>query len=60
MTALQDKDCAPMGPEFYPVLLGLGFGGRLVRHFQTPVLYWINRKRAEYCFESTVSEKRAH
>ena len=32
-----DKNRAPMGPEiFYPVA-----GGRLLRHFQTPVLYWI-------------------
>ena len=30
-----------MGPETCPVL-GLGSGGKLLRHFQTPVLYWKN------------------
>ena len=35
------KNRAPMGPEIYPVL-GLGPGERLLWHFQTPVLYWIN------------------
>ena len=36
-----DKNRAPMGPEILSVL-GLGSGGRLLRHFQTPALYWIN------------------
>ena len=36
-----DKNRAPMVQEFYTGL-GLGSGGRLLRHFQTPVLYWIN------------------
>ena len=30
----------PWVPEFYPVS-GLGSGGRLLRHFQTPTLHWI-------------------
>ena len=30
----------PWVQEFYP-LLGLGSGGRLLRHFQTPTLHWI-------------------
>ena len=32
-----DKNVASMGPGLYPVL-GLGSGGRLLRHFQTPTL----------------------
>ena len=37
-----DKNCAPPWVQkFYPVL-GLGSGERLLWHFQTPVLYWIN------------------
>ena len=36
-----DKNHAPRDPEIYPVL-GLGSGERLLRGFQTPVLYWIN------------------
>ena len=36
-----DKNHAPMGPEFYPVL-ELGSGERLLWHFQTPVLHWIH------------------
>ena len=36
-----DKNSAPLGAELHPEL-GLGSGGRLLRHFQTPVLYWIN------------------
>ena len=32
---------APMGPE-YLSSTGLGFGERLLWHFQTPILYWIN------------------
>ena len=36
-----DKNRASMGPEFYPVL-GLGSGERLLWHFQTAILYWIN------------------
>ena len=35
-TPILDKNHAIMGPEFYPVLR-LGSGGRLLRHFQTPV-----------------------
>ena len=31
----------PWVQKFYPVP-GLGSGGRLLCHFQTPVLYWIN------------------
>ena len=31
----------PWVQEFYPVL-GLGFGGRRLRHFQTPTLHWIH------------------
>ena len=31
----------PWVQEFYPVL-GLGSGEELLRHFQTPVLYWTN------------------
>ena len=32
-----DNECAPMGPE----ISRLGSGGRLLKHFQTPILYWI-------------------
>ena len=35
------KIVLPWIQNFYPVL-GLESGGRLLRHFQTPVLYWIN------------------
>ena len=31
----------PWVQEFYPVL-GLGSGGRLLRHFQAPTLHWIH------------------
>ena len=34
------KILPPWDQEFYPVL-GLGSGGRLLRHFQTPTLHWI-------------------
>ena len=36
-----DKNRTPWVQKFYPVL-GLGSGGRLLMHFQTPILYWIN------------------
>ena len=36
-----DKNRAPMGPEIL-LVLGLGSEGRLLRHLQTPTLYWIN------------------
>ena len=36
-----DKNSAPMAPGILSVL-GLGSGERLLWHFQTPVLYWIN------------------
>ena len=36
-----DKNCAPMGPEILSST-GAGSGERLLRHFQTPALYWIN------------------
>ena len=35
------KNLHPRVQEFYPVL-GLGSGGRLLRHFQTPTLGWIH------------------
>ena len=37
-----DKNRAPMGPE----ILSSGAGKRLLWHFQTPVLYWINFQSA--------------
>ena len=39
----------PWVQKFYPVL-GLGSGGRLLCHFQTPVLYWINFSQRFECF----------
>ena len=36
-----DKNRAPMGPEILSST-GAGSGERLLWHFQTPVLYWIN------------------
>ena len=36
-----DKIMHPWVQKFYPVL-GLGSGEKLLWHFQTPVLYWIN------------------
>ena len=33
-----------------PLVLGLGSGGKLPRHFQTPVLHWISFSLGEtYC-----------
>ena len=40
-----DKSLAPMGPEFLSstaTVLGLGSGGMLLAHCQTPVRYWIS------------------
>ena len=36
-----DKIVQPWVQKFYPVM-GLGSGGRLLGHFQTPVLYWMH------------------
>ena len=36
-----DKNRAPMDPEILSST-GLGSGERLLRGFQTPILYWIN------------------
>ena len=41
LSSALDKNRAAMGPESC-LGLGLGSGERLLWHFQTPVLYWIN------------------
>ena len=46
-----DKNPASMGPEILSST-GAGVWGRLLRHFQTPVLYWINfslREKEKLC-----------
>ena len=37
-----DKNRAPMSPEILSGTGWLGSGEKLLCHFQTPVLYWIN------------------
>ena len=49
-----DKKCAPMGPKFLSsIRFGLGSGGRLVVHFQTPSLYWI-----DFCLRFTIGTEK--
>ena len=57
-----DKILASMGPGFYPVL-GLGSGGRALRHFQTPTLCWIHfspwAELVQAQWKKTVSQEEA-
>ena len=51
-----DKNRAPMGPEILSSTW-LGSGERLLWHFQTPVLYWINFSLRDFCISGHLPGK---